>query len=381
MRISLNVLLASIYYERLPKTFVRITRSIIEPGYARVKRLIDAVRDLFPPVTLIDAGDGKENNAQHFVVAGRGDVRGFFFQRLFGREPIGETCSRTSIWKVISIDADSTTATLIEADRCFGRLLARQGFVAIPEWILFKLDISASWTEIERNWHRRIYTNLRKVYKYEYHYDTTTDLDQLRYFYDRMYQPYISLRYGKNAADVSFSYMQNMLERGVLLFVHCNGEAIAGFLIWTVQRKEPMVAFMGIKDADPLLLKRGASSALYYYCVHWAKEQGYLSLDFGHTRPFLEDGLLMWKKRWGMQIQRSDRKYRSLYLLLRNRNAEFERFLVENPLVCEERGQVRALVCLASQEKSTEFRNLPKDNNYFVQGLQGARILPLGSVR
>jgi hypothetical protein len=370
-----------LYYERLPKGLVRSTRRFVEPTYALARRLVDIVRDFYLATSVVDAGIGAAGDPPlRFTVAGRGDTRGFFFQRLCGNAPPSEARGRTPIWKVRAAGDGNAAAVLVEADRCFGRLLARWGFVAIPEWVLFTVDLSAPWPEIERSWRRHIRDNLRLVRKYGYQCEMSTDLDRLRYFYDRMFLPHIGTRYGEGAVDVSFGYMQSLLDRGVLLMIRSGGEDVAGFLIRTTPVARPMVAFMGIKEADPLLLKRGVTAALYYYCMRWAKEQGYRSLDFGHTRPFLRDGLLLWKKRWGLQMQRSDRKFRSLYVSLDGHHAGLERFLADNPLVCEDRGRLRALLYRPERVVAAEAER-PYERECDVAGLDGVRTEWFGAGR
>jgi len=149
-------------------------------------------------------------------------------------------------------------------------------------------------------------------------------------------------------------------------------------LLSTASPAGPMAAFMGVRDGDRELVKRGAISALYYHCALWAKEQGYRSIDFGHTRPFLRDGLLVSKKRWGMRMQRSERKHRSLYLSRGSVNAEFDRFLSENPVVCEDRGRLRALVFVPGRPGAEE---LPSRSDWAIPGLHGVRTEPLRTVR
>ena len=88
---------------------------------------------------------------------------------------------------------------------------------------------------------------------------------------------------------------------------------------------------VGINDKGQVV---GASLAdRYYHAILWAKEKGHTQLDFGHCGPFLNDGILLYKKRWGMRMKRSRTKHRMLFLSVHRLNPYLETFLTNNPLV------------------------------------------------
>ena len=48
---------------------------------------------------------------------------------------------------------------------------------------------------------------------------------------------------------------------------------------------------------------QAAGSALIYLFICWAKKQGFNTIHFGLTRPFLNDGSLRFKRKWGIAIK------------------------------------------------------------------------------
>jgi hypothetical protein len=233
--------------------------------------------------------------------------------------------------------------------------------------------------EIISRWKKREEENLRKIKKYQYICEVGSDREKLHFFYHKMYLPYIVPRYGKFTLLASFGYMDNLLQKGELLLIKRENEYISGVLI-TTGTSPPFVAFLGVKDGRKDLVKLGAISALYYYSILWAKERGYTQLDFGHCRPFLNDGVLLYKKRWGMRINRSQSKHRMLYLSINRLNPYLRKFFINNPLVYEDHGQLKGLLFLQRNDLPTEKESEDLKRKYFISGLKGFTVIPIESL-
>jgi hypothetical protein len=185
--------------------------------------------------------------------------------------------------------------------------------VAVPEWVLFKADVSGPWGRLLTGYRRRLEDNLRRVRNGGFGYRIEDDPAVLPEFYHRMYLPHARARYGASALVASMPYLSNVLRNGFLLMVTWQGEDVAGLLISTAG-PEPWLAFMGVRDGDFEHVRRGAISALYLFALQWAHEANHATLDVGHTRPFRDDGLYRYKRRWGMRPMASPRKTRALFV-------------------------------------------------------------------
>jgi hypothetical protein len=280
--------LATIYYGRTPRWLLRAVNRFVEPGYAVARRACGIALDLFPRVEILSSPG---TNGPGLLVAGRGEVREIFLDRTGLKEPSIGVRGHRLIWNV-SRTAGGTAepVTLIEADRCYRYLLSRRGYVAIPEWVLFKMDVSSPWPELVRRWRRDLADNMRRVVKHGFSCRIEHRRAGLRDFYEQMYLPYISARYGASALLASHAYLESVWQRGLLLIATRDGEDVGGFLISTATR-EPLVAFMGIKDADSRHVQRGAVSALYLFALRWAKEHGYHTLRVANTDADVNDSL------------------------------------------------------------------------------------------
>ena len=126
----------------------------------------------------------------------------------------------------------------------------------------------------------------------------------LAFFYERMYLPLVQQRYNKFAFIDRQKTLRDWQQRGELVFIiDPEGREIAG----SVNINQDQVKFMmvnGVLDADRALIGQGALSSVYYHCIRIGHEAGFSRCDFGETRPFQDDGVLLHKIHWGMQILR-----------------------------------------------------------------------------
>ena len=144
--------LADIYYERLPKGVLKIIGPLVEPTYSVVHRIYTIVSDIYPPFSLFKEKGNHDSPNLTLFIAGKGDVYPFLLDRMYSAEPKATRQGRKLMWRIPFIDRSQVNAVMIEADRCFSRFLSHRGFVAIPEWVLFTMDISMPMEEIFERW-------------------------------------------------------------------------------------------------------------------------------------------------------------------------------------------------------------------------------------
>lgn len=266
---------------------------------------------------------------------------------LYSEEPRKEKIGKIFIWKIKSkLNLNHCRADLIfiKIDGLFSRFLARQEFIIIPEWVLFMLDLSKPLQEVWKlSKNKSLSEDLRRIRKHKYSYEITRDPAKFEYFYHQMYLPYIAKRYGKLMLLTDFHHMKRIFEKGVLLMVKKKNEYLAGNII-VMHNKSVLSAYIGIRQGKIEYLKQGALAASYYFTILWAKEKGYKWLDFGHCRPFLNDGVFCYKKKWGMEIKRSKR-YRVVFgLKICNFYQGVQDFLTNSPFIFIYHGQFKGLI-------------------------------------
>lgn len=371
-------IISKLYRELLPKKVQKVVRPFIDRVFIFVHRLSSIYADIYQPVSILK-GKGSQNGINlSFLIAGKGQDSAFLLNKIYPAEPEATKIKRMFIWKIPFFKPE-VNATLIEADRCFSRFLAHQGFFAIPAWISFIMDISIPMEKIvRRNNGKGNSANFRKISKYSYEYEVGSNEEKLHLFYHTMYLPYISARHGKLMVHTTLNRMKDILQKGELLLIKRSGEYVSGQLIYKTS-PIPIVSYLGVKDGNIDLVKQGALYAVYYYTILWAKEKGYTKLDFGHCRPFLNDGVFLFKRSFGMKIQRSP-QYRRLYLSISSLNSYLEQFFANNPLVHETQGVLKGLLFLKKDVPSVKEVVEVSSRKYFIPGLAGFTVvLPDGT--
>lgn len=179
----------------------------------------------------------------------------------------------------------------------------KDGLITVP-FVRQRFDISKPPENLKQ---------FRKHKKNILTYDTevTRDPEVLAFFYEKMHVPYVRRRY-KDALIEHFSKLQYFIEKnGELLLLKTQGNVIGGVFCKQIGDTFHM---LNIGLIDDSYLKADAMDALYYFAILRAKERGFRYIDFGESRPFLSDGVLEHKRRWGGDIIPNERNKYFFYL-------------------------------------------------------------------
>jgi hypothetical protein len=216
--------------------------------------------------------------------------------------------------------------------------------------------------------------NLRKIRKNDYSYEMTQDPSKFEYFYYQMYLPYLTKRFKELTVVTAFRDMERIFRKGLLLLVKKGNDYISGEIIRTDHDKV-FALYVGIAEGREEYLKAGALSASYYYFILWAKERGYKSVDFGHCRSFLRDGVFNYKKSWGMEIMKSTRQKYQFGMKICSYHQGVRNFLEKNPFIFIDQEKLKGLILVEQDHPLAleEVRSLFK--TYFIHGLHCLVIL------
>jgi hypothetical protein len=128
---------------------------------------------------------------------------------------------------------------------------------------------------------------------------TEADFDLL---YRTMYLPFLAGRHGDMARPKDENWLRGSFLRGRMIWVVRDEEKLAGVVI-EIARGALHFWAVATRDGDPGLMKEGALAALYLYAIQHARDQGCSYVDFGSCRAFLADGILRYKRKWGMEMR------------------------------------------------------------------------------
>jgi hypothetical protein len=345
---------------------------VVEPAFFFIKRWILVASQIRLPVYLLQGKEKWSGSSLTTLFFGEEKVLPYLSDLLYSEEPVKENLGKIFVWEMkskINLNIPKADLIFIGIDGFFSRFLSRQGFIIIPEWALFTLDLSRPFPEIWKlSKNKSLMNDLRKIRKYKYSYEMSRDPAEFGYFYRQMHLPYIAKRFGELTLPTGFRYMKRLFEKGQLLLVKRENEYISGNIIWTCN-ESAFFSHTAIREGKFEYLKKGVTGASYYFVILWAKGQGYKQLDFGHCRPFLNDGVFCYKKKWGMEVKRSKRLRGVIGLKVCDLHHGALEFLAKNPFIFIDQDKLKELI-LTLQDHPLALREVQSlFKTYYIPGV------------
>ena len=332
----------------IPKPIRKIVLSFLYDISIILSRLLMISSGLSLTIYLIN---GKEKHSKAPLIIlylSNEELYPYLENILFYEKPKSKRIGKLYIWnlkKKIKNISSKIDAVFIENEMFYANYFERQGFTVIPEFISMTLDTSKPFEEIYNNFSKSAKEDARKVIKNGFNYQIFHDFRMLKLFYYKMYLPYMYNRHGKKAVCTNFHTMRLIFDRdGKLLLIKLKDEYVFGGL-FSVKKDKATALYAGILDKKNSLLKKGVSAASYYFFIQWAKENGIKTLDFGTVKPFLNDGLFKYKKKWGTKISKNESYYYSIFpFKLCKNNKAIMSYLEHNPFFYLEKNKLKTKI-------------------------------------
>ena len=280
------------------------------------------------------------------------------------------------IWnalKCLNRDYTDSSMAIIEMHKTPPDYVMGNNEFLVPSWIDGELDLSTVLTQIGKS--VTIKKHLRKIRKNGLEYEVSRDRNVFSDFYNYMYLPYITRVYGNCAILHSHEDMMSKVPHSELLLVKKESNHIAGSVL-IYENGGVRIRELGVKDGNPEYVKAGAIAALYWYEILYLKEKGIGKVDLGGSRAWIGDGVLQFKKKWGMQLTRA----RSPVFLIRllRQTEGMKAFLVHSPFIYTRKSLFYGALFLEREmmESEEDFRRLHKDS--YFPGMAKLRIYLFG---
>ena len=203
---------------------------------------------------------------------------------------------------------------------------------------------------------------------------STRDPERFVDFYESMYLPYIGAVYGDGALFHSLESLRRIVSDSELLLIKRDHEVIAGQVL-IYQHKQARTREIGVKDGQREYVKAGAVGALYYYGLQHLKNRGYARVDVGASRAWLNDGVLQFKKKWGMELTGVGAN--GLVIQPREFTDGIAAFLGRNPFITLRDGVLDGAFFLRGKTLlgAADVRRLHRD--YYLRGMGSLAVFPL----
>jgi hypothetical protein len=360
-------------YDGLPLQVKKFIRPMM--GIFFFRNIFFLISQLRPSVFLLQ---GKEKGGgENLSILFFGDEKrvSLLSDLLYSGEPKKESLGKVFIWRMKS----RMNSALHRVDLVFiimegfsSRFLSWQGFIIIPEWVLFRLDLSKSFPEawnLSKSKNKSLRENLREFRRHNFSYEIAGDPGKFEYFYHHMYLPYITKRFEELTFLTGVHDMERVFRKGWLLLVKKGDDYVSGIMLIRLSRDTIFAHSLGITEGNIEYFKTGALTAVYYFSILWAKERGYRWIDFGHGGSFLRYGLFNHKKHWGMEIKIS-RRFRNIFgIKICNFSHGVQNLLEENPFIFIDQRKLKRLILVKNKHNLSLKEAQACIKTYSVPGL------------
>lgn len=282
--------------------------SLLFSLYAYVSRLKAVIFQFRLPVCVVSGVEKTSGEKIRFLFVGHETFPLFLIELLFTNAPHVEQIGMVFVWRLkrlarfFSSDVD---AVLVSCDWFYHRWLEKAGLFVFPHMVDMVLDVSDSYDVFYKKLSNSAKSDIKKVEKQGYSYEVFSDMDRLRFFYDRMYLPLIKTRFTDiplYTPPFTFFKLLHLIGYRLLLVKDERGEYVSGSY-FHVKGDEVFPRYNGVSNGDLELIRKGAESAVYCFLIDWAKKNRFNTIDLGNCRPFKNDGVFRYKKKWGSMMR------------------------------------------------------------------------------
>lgn len=328
------------------------------------------------PVAILRGPTRHSERSGTVVVAGHQPWADYLPRRFFACAPQREVVGAVPVWALpacltrLAVDADITVARV---DRVSARLFFEDGYLVVPESVGCRLMLPVDLDKLAHA-SSSVKEDLRNLRRERLTAEVSHREADCEAFYSSMYVPFVKKRHGEFAVIHNLHQLRRAFRRGGLIWVRRGDQRIAGGLF--EQRGDVLrwVA-LGTAGGDLTLMKQGALAALYIFEIKCAEERRCASIDFGGTPPILNDGLLRFKRKWGVQLADEHQTPYDYLVRWEQPNEQVFNFLADTPLICRNDRGLIGLTALKPQNVTTADQVSTIHRSLWMPGLHELAIL------
>lgn len=223
----------------------------------------------------------------------------------------------------------------------------RHSTLRIPRWIRQSRPIQSGWNETLASLSRSLRKEIsRLLRKYSYCAELHRGEVAIRQYYRFALRPYLESRHTDDAILPSEeSFIKSYRESYVLILTR-EGRAVAASVLSVRPRK---VSIDNTALIDGIEFLPGRSDVLDYFTLLLAQLLELEIVDFGLSRPHIDDGVFRYKAKWGAIPSKIQQPKASIYLKIQYPHAATIGFLSRNTFVQQDaRGLFVHALCTSS---------------------------------
>ena len=346
-------------YRKMPPSFRRV--------FIPLKWFLSLIRGIRFDLWIITGKEIKSKQELSIFYAGSKENRNYIINLIFDKPYKENYIGKMWIWGVLKKIKEkilNCSLMVVEAPGYFSLFSITREWFYIPCWISGEIDISNGISSLITN--ESLESDIRKIKRNHLSFELTNETFQLYDFYHNMYLPYITEAHDDEAIVMEYDSIKEEFKNCDLILVKYREEYIGGILIRYIGESAHLWR-IGIKNGNKDYLQQGVVGALYYFSLCCLKEKGFKKVGLGDTRAFLKDGVLQYKKKWGMRII-SASGTGFLVNILSAKNPDKEIFF-RNPFIYMNKEKFEGAIFVENDQLISEkdFREIYK--NYYRYGI------------
>jgi hypothetical protein len=276
-----------------------------------------------------------ESDTLKIAYAGYSSIkRNYYVRFILGKSSQHTFLGRKVYWQITDLIKSSDFDIIISevSQVVLNHFHKSNGFI-IPGWVMMRINIDRPLSEI-CNKHESHFSDVkRRIRKHNLTYEIIAGADNITYFYEKFYLPYMSRRHGEEAWIEELDIIKELSSSPFFLAVREEG-VIAGISLLKKAEGSLYLLRMGLLDGNEEYRSHGVIGALYYFAMLEAQNMGCRVLELGGTRPFLSDGLTKFKSGLGAEFTTNNpdgNEY--LWLGINGKSTAAKEFMRRNPVM------------------------------------------------
>ncbi|MER5539945.1 GNAT family N-acetyltransferase [Streptomyces mirabilis] len=179
----------------------------------------------------------------------------------------------------------------------------------------------------------------RNSQQFQWSWEIEQDAEWFDFFYDRIYRATMRRRHGfRQRTETRESAYECLFRTGRLFVLSRDGERVAARLChWDPRSRILTPRLVGVVDGSDEHYKTGAITAMHFFLIDWAANNGVRRIDLQGTEPFLSKGTYQSKRLFGTRVILPPNHFgrKRLWLQVRRDTPGVREFLVANPVIAE----------------------------------------------
>jgi hypothetical protein len=315
-------------------------------------------------------GVGKDGQSSFTILCGLNkQIKSFFLGLAFADSVRAGEPQRVTLRKLFSTDHElkkDCSLIVVELKQTHYARLNPGNWFFIPLWVRGEITLPIADKFLK---HESVKSDLRRIRNHAFEYEVTLDGRLFDDFFDNMHVPYINKVHGEAAKFASPAETRKVRGNSDLLLVKKRGQPdrhIAGILI-VYEPTGPRLWSLGIRDGNLDYVREGVVAALYHFSIHYLMAKGFLRINIGGSRPFLQNGVLQFKRKMSQTIIGSS--WEGFALKILSYTPATKAFLQNNPFIFVSDDVLYGAIFTDFDRPLSQEKIQQLDKDYFHPGL------------